>query len=519
MATADPLVGLVVGERYRLLRRIGEGGMGAVYQAEHVVLGRPFALKLLLPQLVPDSAALTRFQREACITARLQHQGIVQVTDFGRDAQAGIYLVMELLQGEDLNSRIRRDGPLNGASALALMREIADAFAYAHERGVIHRDVKSANIFLVKGDDGLDHAKVVDFGIARLIESRTQEDVRVTRTGVVLGSPAYMAPEQALGLPPDPRTDIYSLGIVFFEMVTGRVPFSGTTAFEVLHKQIGEVPPQPSQDRTDIHPGIEAVILRCLQKPMDARYPSGRALLADLGRIETEVLAGRAPTIGLEKTLDHLRQTLVADGGCLDTAGEADRRRLVAGNAWKAIEARSLGAFRRWGWWLLAVCAGLALAGGAGAWFLGRASVEPRLAPRSVDNASSLPEVSGPVETAGHSRVGEPTGPNATLQEVASSDVEQAVLVSFATHPLGGTATWKDSPGPAMPTPLALSLRAGDQGRVLVFSLPGHHKSEYSIDLAGLRANPSVVVRLVSNRPPPARPVPRKPAAGPWESL
>jgi len=275
MASADPLIGHVVGDRYRLVRGIGQGGFGAVYEAVHVSLDRRFAIKTLRRHLGHDPSLVQRFEREARLTSSLEHPHIVQVTDFGHDDRLGSWFAMEFLRGEDLQTRLVRKGPIDSLSAVRLMRQIVDAFAYAHAKGVVHRDVKTPNIFLVSTEAVTDHVKVLDFGIARL-SALTEDDAsgKLTKTGTVMGSPAYMAPEQALNGKVDHRTDLYALGIVFYEMLTGRVPFSGTSALEMLSKQVNEVPAAPSAIRPDlnVHPRTELIVLKCLQKRMDERY-------------------------------------------------------------------------------------------------------------------------------------------------------------------------------------------------------------------------------------------------------
>jgi serine/threonine-protein kinase len=229
---------------------LGKGGFGAVYEAEHVSLDRRFAVKILQRHLDADPSFVQRFQREARLTSRLEHAHVIQVTDFGHDERLGTYFVMELLRGEDLQARIKRTGPMDSKTAVGFMRQIVEAFVYAHGKGVVHRDVKSANVFLTSDEGRADFVKVLDFGIARLSDPTAGEgDERLTRTGAVMGSPSYLAPEQALALTVDHRTDIYSLGIVFYEMVTGRVPFTATSAFEIINKQIREAPPAPSAMR------------------------------------------------------------------------------------------------------------------------------------------------------------------------------------------------------------------------------------------------------------------------------
>jgi len=259
---------------FRVIKKIGHGGMGVVYVAEDLALGRLVALKVLAPYLVQDPEILERFRFEARNQAQLVHTNITMVYSFlVEDEQA--FLVLEFIDGETLESRINREGRIVAMEALPIFRKILGALGYAHSKGMIHRDIKPGNIaFTSEGD-----VKIMDFGIALNIEATG----RLTKTGHILGTPHYMAPEQILGEELTFRTDIYALGITLFEMLTGRLPFDSKSDFEIRVAQIKHPPPSPrSFGYQDITPELEEVILKALAKEPEARFSSAREFLQAL---------------------------------------------------------------------------------------------------------------------------------------------------------------------------------------------------------------------------------------------
>ncbi|HEY7724588.1 MAG TPA: serine/threonine-protein kinase, partial [Anaeromyxobacteraceae bacterium] len=240
---ADPdttaWVGQVVADRYRLVEVIGEGGMGAVFRAEHVRIGKALAVKLLRGAFARDPDAVKRFDAEARIVSRLSHPHTIAVFDYGElGSGEGFYLAMEYVPGRDLATLLREEGRLPEPRAVAIAEQILGSLAEAHEAGVIHRDVKPANVMLARTREG-DYAKVLDFGIAKLRDAAGDE----TTQGVILGTPNYLAPEQARGEPLDPRTDLYSVGALLYELVAGRPPFAGRPPMAVLQAHLSEDPP------------------------------------------------------------------------------------------------------------------------------------------------------------------------------------------------------------------------------------------------------------------------------------
>ena len=269
------LVGRTLDGRYRVEKVLGEGGMGVVYLVTHVALGKRMALKVLHGEGARDETTVARFVQEAQASSAIGHPNIVDVIDFGRLADGSAYFVMELLEGESLTARIKR-GAIPLEQTIAIAEQIASALAAAHARGIVHRDLKPDNVQLVRR--GAEEAvKVLDFGIAKVGGASS----KLTKTGMIFGTPHYMSPEQAAGQSVDARTDVYALGVIVFEMATGTVPFDGDTFMGILSKHMFEPPPRPTKVLASTHP-LEPVILRALAKKPEGRYASMDALLADL---------------------------------------------------------------------------------------------------------------------------------------------------------------------------------------------------------------------------------------------
>ena len=291
--TADPLKGKVIDGRYEVVGPLGEGGMGTVYKVRHVTLNRFFAMKVLRRDLATDADLAARFVQEARATAAIKHASVVAINDFGELDDGLPYFVMELLSGETLAVRMRARGPLPPREAIKIARRVADGLEASHKASVIHRDLKPENIFLVgkaAGKPAEDEVRIVDFGAAKIVGAS-----KLTRPGVVFGTPYYMSPEQASGQSVDARADVYSLGVLLYEMLTGRVPFEADTYMGVLTKHMFATPLRPSET---VATGVqlfelETVVMRALEKDPNARYPSMSAVAQALDDAEKARPSGR----------------------------------------------------------------------------------------------------------------------------------------------------------------------------------------------------------------------------------
>jgi serine/threonine protein kinase len=284
----------VLSDRYELSHLIARGGMAEVYRARDRLLDRPVALKILFPELSVDRSFVERFRREAQAAANLSHPNIVPVFDWGEDGGT-YYIVMEFVDGRTLSSILRTAGELHPDRAAEIAADVAGALSYAHKRGVVHRDVKPGNVLIT--EEGV--VKVTDFGIARALN--TEESL--TQTGAVMGTATYFSPEQAEGVGVDARSDIYSLGVVLFEMVTGRPPFLGDTPVSVASKHVREHPPTPREINPAIPADFEAIILKCMAKSPEHRYATGDELRADLLRFrEGRSVLATIPPVALGAT-------------------------------------------------------------------------------------------------------------------------------------------------------------------------------------------------------------------------
>ncbi len=289
----DPLVGSILAGRYRILRHLGEGAMGAVYLGEHLKIGRHDAIKVLRPSLVRNEEAIARFARGARNASRIHHPNVCTVYDFAEADEDFWFLAMEYIEGEELGDLLEREGPLGLHRAVDLTIQIARALAAAHRIGIVHRDLKPGNVMVGRGAHDREVAKVVDFDIAK--GSSQGEAANVTRMGFTIGTPEYMSPEQLMVDELDGRSDLYSLGLVFFKMVTGRLPFRGTTSNELMLERLNQDPLKLS-DVSD-HPfpdGLQHLLDRALQRRPSDRPADAAAFMTEL----EEAVAGTAPTEG-----------------------------------------------------------------------------------------------------------------------------------------------------------------------------------------------------------------------------
>ncbi len=291
--------------RYRLLAQQGSGGMAVIYKATDLALGRTVAVKILRPSLTNDPEFLKRFRQEARNVANLSHPNIVTVHDVGQDGNTH-YIVMEYVDGEDLKKLIRASAPFSIDRALSIAIKICAGVGYAHRAGLVHADVKPQNVLVTENDN----VKVTDFGIAQALTATKPRDQE--RQRVVWGSPHYFSPEQAQGEPPTPASDVYSIGIVLFEMLTGRLPFVGTDQQELAMAHIRETPPKPSQFNPNVPEHLDRILMKVLSKEPTARYRTadqlGRILLSyrRRGQITTDVV----PEVGSEASFPATAATI-----------------------------------------------------------------------------------------------------------------------------------------------------------------------------------------------------------------
>ena len=287
------MIGRVLG-KYRILGQIGDGGMGVVYRAEHVMLGSPAAVKVLLPQFTKDPIVVDRFFTEAKAASAIRHVGITEVFDFGRLSGNQAYIAMELLRGEDLTSFLARHGTLAPTVAALITMQVLAALNAAHVIGVVHRDLKPDNIYLTRdlGAPGGIRVKILDFGIAKLVGDQLGNKTK-TKGGSILGTPVYMAPEQCRGAGDiDARTDIYAVGCILFELLTGRPPFLAEGGGEVMAMHIYEPPPRLSSLAPQLPVELDALLAKMLAKVADDRVPSAAYALAALERVPLPPLDG-----------------------------------------------------------------------------------------------------------------------------------------------------------------------------------------------------------------------------------
>lgn len=282
IARAHDLTGVVLGGRYEVLGKLGVGGMASVYEGRRVGLHNRVAIKVLRPDLCEDPSNVKRFIREARASSVIEHENIVDIVDFGPTETLPVYFVMEFLEGIDLRQEIKANGRMSWNRARRILAQVVGALGAAHDKAIVHRDVKPANIFLIRRQSGEEVAKVLDFGIAKVIEETMGGLTRgQTMTNGLLGTVAYMAPEQARGGTIDARTDIYAVGCVAYQMLTGQAPFRGNNPYVVLEQHVSEPPRPPRELVPDIPPEAEAIVLRCLEKAPEKRFQS----MGELGEV------------------------------------------------------------------------------------------------------------------------------------------------------------------------------------------------------------------------------------------
>jgi serine/threonine protein kinase len=288
--TDDSLLGQTLAGKYRIDERLSGGGMGTVYRGTHVLMDKTVAIKVLKPSLAADEKIVARFSREARAASKILHPHAISVTDFGEGENGVVFLVMEYLSGQTLKEIVRNEGPMPVARVAEILRQVGGALDAAHAEGVVHRDLKSDNIMLLSSS-GTDYAKVLDFGIAKIKEPEGSYDPGLTNPDLVIGTPQYMSPEQCSQSPDiDARSDIYSLGVILYEMLVGHVPFTGASPTAIMLKHLQEPAPSVLAERDDLPPAIGRVVARALAKRPEERYNTVGELVEDF-----TVAAGMEP--------------------------------------------------------------------------------------------------------------------------------------------------------------------------------------------------------------------------------
>jgi serine/threonine-protein kinase len=351
---AHDLVSQVIADRYHVVRKLGEGGMGQVYLAEHVKMGRKSAIKVMNPATVNDPDAVARFNREAANASRISHPNVCAIYDFGETPEGLIYLAMEFVEGEPLTDVLEREGTLPTPRAAAIFLQVADALQAAHDLGIVHRDLKPDNIMLARARDGSDVVKVVDFGIAKAVGG--DDSQKVTKTGLVVGTPEFMSPEQLAGDKLDGRSDLYALALVLFKMLTGQLPFAGETAQDTMVKRLIDDPAPLAAVRPDLAfpPGLQATLDAALTRSPAERYRSTAKFASDVAAVlgvergprlsplpptragpdaPTEPLGRSTPTPSLGKPLRQRRRLLSVAAGAVIILGGAGTVLALRGGA------------------------------------------------------------------------------------------------------------------------------------------------------------------------------------------
>ena len=278
----DRSKGLILHDKYRIDGFLKSGGMGAVYRGTHLMLNKPLAIKLIRPEIAASDDIVKRFLIEARAASAVDHPNIVTVHDLGQTSDGTLYIAMELVDGESLKDLIVKLGPWAMPRAVVFIKEVARALGAAHRKGVVHRDLKPQNIMVSRDAEGREHPKLLDFGIARMLEP---DGTALTATGMVLGTPQYMSTEQAKGEHADQRSDLYALGVIFYEMLVGKVPFDDKSIPAILVKHLQELPRPPSSVQGDIPSALDIIVLRCLQKDPDSRFQNAEQFISALDGI------------------------------------------------------------------------------------------------------------------------------------------------------------------------------------------------------------------------------------------
>jgi len=461
----DSLVGFVLADKYRVVRQIGRGGMGVVYEAEHVGLGKRVAVKLMLEKYADDHEAIARFQREALAASRIGNPHIIDVSDIGTAPDGRSFVVMELLNGMPLSRVIELTGPLPAWRAIQIMRQVLRAVGAAHAKGIVHRDLKPDNIFIISQDEHHDFVKLLDFGISKVMDPDEQIAMtKLTTTGVVMGTPLYMAPEQAMGHPIDHQADVYACGVILYEMLAGHPPFEGNTYAVLVAKLLTAPPPPLAEVRPGLPPALVRATHHALEKEPANRFQSAEQFLAALP-------ADKSPSM-------------------LELAGTLDSSSAVAAAVGPLTEKRVR---RRWP----VIAGALALVVGAAAAAVVLLTKQPEPAPA----AATTPAPTAVPMASGAAPAPAPAPAPAKIEAPAAA----VGILQVKSVPSGATVTIDDATVGVTPIEITLEPR---RYQVKV-ALDGYDAIESEEDVRA-RERASVVLRLqkatATSRPPTKRP-------------
>jgi serine/threonine-protein kinase len=477
---SDPLVGLTIDDRYRIIRRIGEGGMGFVYEAEHTALEKRVALKILRDDFSSRSEVVERFRQEAKSASRIGNAHIVDISDFGEMPNGASYFVMELLAGEDLANALAKEPILPLARAADVILQCCRALSAAHSKGIVHRDMKPENIFLTERDGRVDFVKIVDFGIAKMsdVETPGAPGRKLTKTGMIFGTPEYMSPEQAAGKADlDHRVDIYALGVIFFEMLAGKVPFVGDTFMGILTQHMFEPIPELGDFNPSYadNPAIESFITKALAKAPEDRYES----CDEMARALEGALGGQA--VRIDPTS---KQTLYGHGEPVKT--KARNARTIGASATEmdlSPPRTSAGP-----WIAVGVALFLAAAAGGYALYASQASGPDPVAAEAPDAGALAVAVAEP--DAGPAEVAEP---DAGVPDAGPARVS----IRMETNPEGARVWIVDRGDVCTETPCTFELPAGQE--VTIRAARGRARGE--LTLTPSEGMAPIELRLIA-RPP-----------------
>ena len=447
----DSLIGHTLLGRYRITGKLGQGGMGVVYEAEHVLIGKRVAIKVLLDKYARQDPVVARLEQEARLASAIGHEHIVDITDFGETSDGRRFVVMEYLDGESLASCLTREQHLPEERVVEIAFQVASALAAAHDKGVIHRDIKPENIFLLDRQ-GRDYVKVVDFGISKSLGGDNVESVRLTETGMVLGTPLYMSPEQARGDEDvDYRIDIYALGVIMYEMATGEVPFRGANSLNVISRVLNVEPPLPRDVQPELSEDLEAVIVRAMAKDREERYQSCADFAADLALLLDTSTSGSGRRVSGRRRATSF--------------GVKGRHRSRLG----IRKHSTLRSRRRYGRWLLWAAGAMGLAAitvAVVAMLMPQPSAPS--APAPAIGQSPVPPVSDP-QHSGVPATASPAPPSVTMAQV-----------TITSEPTGATIYTGGRVWGA--TPLILDLPKENRRVDFIAELPGHRDSAFYIN-------------------------------------